>query len=135
MITPKSKLAALMDHGVLIGDIVDALAPAQSRTRGRTVVFATNVAHSIHIKDEFIKSGVKAEHIDGKTPKDERDEILARLVQWRSRTRQQLHGADRRLGHALCELLRAGTADEIAGPIPANGWPRACDHILARITL
>ena len=42
-------------------------------------MFATSVAHSIHLKDEFVKSGVKAEHIDGATPKDERDEILERL--------------------------------------------------------
>jgi DNA repair protein RadD len=37
------------------------------------------VAHSIHLRDEFIGSGVRAAHIDGKTPKDERDEILKRL--------------------------------------------------------
>ena len=68
-----------MDHGVLIGDIVThwhRLNP----DRRRTVVFATNVAHSIHIKEEFVRSDVKAEHIDGKTPKDERDAILARLA-------------------------------------------------------
>jgi DNA repair protein RadD len=44
------------------------------------VVFAVNVAHSVHIRDEFIKSGVKAEHIDETTPKDERDAALARLA-------------------------------------------------------
>jgi DNA repair protein RadD len=38
------------------------------------------VAHSIHIRDEFIKSGVRAEHLDGSTPKDERDAMLARLA-------------------------------------------------------
>ena len=42
-------------------------------------MFATSVAHSIHLKDEFVKSGVHAEHIDGQTPKPERDEILAKL--------------------------------------------------------
>ena len=75
----EEQLAQLMDHGVLIGDIVThwhRLNP----DRRRTVVFATNVAHSIHIKEEFVRSDVKAEHIDGKTPKDERDAILARLA-------------------------------------------------------
>jgi superfamily II DNA or RNA helicase len=43
-------------------------------------VFAVGVAHSIHLRDEFLKSGVKAEHIDGDTPKDERDAILQRLA-------------------------------------------------------
>ena len=47
---------------------------------GKTVCFATNVRHSIHIRDEFIASGVRAEHIDGTTPMDERDATLARLA-------------------------------------------------------
>jgi Helicase conserved C-terminal domain len=32
------------------------------------------------VRDEFIKSGVRAEHVDGWTPKSERDQILARLA-------------------------------------------------------
>jgi hypothetical protein len=48
--------------------------------RRKTVAFAVDVAHSIHIRDEFVKSGVRAEHLDGDTPKDERDAILARLA-------------------------------------------------------
>src|SRR5262249_20703546 len=46
----------------------------------RTVAFAVNVAHSLHLRDEFVKSGVHCEHLDGETPKDERDVILARLA-------------------------------------------------------
>ena len=46
----------------------------------KTVVFATSVAHSIHIRDEFLKAGVKAAHIDGTTPKPERDAILEQLA-------------------------------------------------------
>jgi DNA repair protein RadD len=34
----------------------------------------------VHVRDEFMKSGVRAEHVDGGTPKDERDAILARLA-------------------------------------------------------
>jgi superfamily II DNA or RNA helicase len=45
----------------------------------KTVAFACSVAHSIHIRDEFVRAGVRAEHIDGSTPKDQRDGILARL--------------------------------------------------------
>jgi superfamily II DNA or RNA helicase len=37
------------------------------------------VQHSIHLRDEFIKSGVRAEHLDGATPKDDRDRVLKRL--------------------------------------------------------
>jgi DNA repair protein RadD len=71
------ELAARVDRPELVGDIVTHW--HRHADRRKTVVFATSVAHSIHLKDEFCKSGVKAEHIDGKTPKDERDEILARL--------------------------------------------------------
>src|SRR5262249_26334 len=46
----------------------------------KTVCFATGVRHSVHLRDEFIKSGVRAEHIDGSTPKPERDATLARLA-------------------------------------------------------
>jgi superfamily II DNA or RNA helicase len=71
------ELADRVDRAELVGDIVThwhRLADGR-----KTVVFATNVAHSIHIRDEFVKSGVRAEHIDGYTPKDQRDEILKRL--------------------------------------------------------
>jgi DNA repair protein RadD len=34
----------------------------------------------MHIASEFRKAGIRAEHVDGATPKDERDAILARLA-------------------------------------------------------
>src|SRR5262249_47744570 len=43
------------------------------------VAFTVNVAHSIHLRDRFVECGVRAEHIDGSTPKPERDATLARL--------------------------------------------------------
>jgi DNA repair protein RadD len=72
-----SQLAARVNTDKLVGDIVSHW--LRLGERRKTVVFATNVAHSIHLKEEFGKAGVKAEHIDGKTPKDLRDDILARL--------------------------------------------------------
>jgi hypothetical protein len=38
------------------------------------------VAHSVHLRDEFRLAGVAAEHLDGKTPIEERDAILDRLA-------------------------------------------------------
>ena len=73
----ENQLADRMDKPQLVGDIITHWHRlAQNR---KTVVFATSVAHSIHICDEFIKSGVACEHIDGSTAKDERDAILRRL--------------------------------------------------------
>jgi len=74
----ESQLAERMDRAKLVGDIVTHW--LKYGERRRTVAFAINVGHSIHIRDEFIKAGVRAEHLDGETPKDERDAILARLA-------------------------------------------------------
>jgi superfamily II DNA or RNA helicase len=70
----EGQLAERMDRAGLIGDIVTHC------ERRKTVCFAVNVAHSLHIRDEFIKSGVPAEHVDGSMPKPDRDAALARLA-------------------------------------------------------
>ena len=74
----ETQLAQRMDRDDLVGDIVSHWHKFGGRRK--TVVFAVNVSHSVHIRDEFIKTGVRAEHIDGTTPKEERDAILARLA-------------------------------------------------------
>jgi superfamily II DNA or RNA helicase len=61
----------------LVGDIV-----AHWKQRGeglRTVVFAAGVKHSREIVAAFGAAGVHAEHLDGETPTETRDAILARL--------------------------------------------------------
>jgi superfamily II DNA or RNA helicase len=74
----ESQLAERMDRPKLVGDIVTHWHKYSERRK--TVCFATGVRHSVHLRDEFIKSGVRAEHIDGGTPKPERDASLARLA-------------------------------------------------------
>jgi superfamily II DNA or RNA helicase len=74
----ETQLAERMDRPKLVGDIVTHW--HKFGERRRTVCFAVSVNHSVHIRDEFIKSGVRAEHIDGSTPKPERDASLARLA-------------------------------------------------------
>jgi superfamily II DNA or RNA helicase len=74
----ESELAERMDKPKLIGNIVTHWHKYSERRR--TVCFATGVRHSIHLRDEFIKSGVRAEHIDGSTPETERDASLDRLA-------------------------------------------------------
>jgi DNA repair protein RadD len=74
----EKQLAERMDRAPLIGDIVTHW--HKFGERRKTICFAVSVAHSVHLKDEFIKSGVRCEHIDGSTPKDERDATLARLA-------------------------------------------------------
>ena len=58
----------------------DIIETWQKRAAGRrTVAFAVDVAHSHAITEAFCAAGVPAEHLDGTTPDDERDAILARL--------------------------------------------------------
>jgi superfamily II DNA or RNA helicase len=74
----ESQLAERMDTAKLIGDVVTHW--HKYGERRRTVAFAVNVAHSIHLCDEFVCSGVRAEHLDGATPIKDREAILARLA-------------------------------------------------------
>jgi superfamily II DNA or RNA helicase len=73
----ESQLAQRMDRDKLVGDIVTHwLKFGEGR---RTVAFACSVGHSIHIRDEFVRAGIRAEHLDGDTPIEDRAASLARL--------------------------------------------------------
>src|SRR5262249_1833958 len=74
----EAELAARMDDAKLIGDIVTHW--HRFGERRKTVAFAVNVAHSLHLCNEFVRANVRAEHLDGGTPDDERDATLARLA-------------------------------------------------------
>jgi DNA repair protein RadD len=77
----ESQLAERMNQAPLVGDIVEHW---HKHGEGRpTVCFATGVEHSVHIRNEFRRSNVLAEHIDGGTPADERDDILKGLANGR----------------------------------------------------
>jgi superfamily II DNA or RNA helicase len=73
-----TELSRRVNTDQLVGDIV--LEWLKRSDRRRTVGFAVDVAHSIHIRDELIKSGVRAEHLDGTTPQPDREAILSRLA-------------------------------------------------------
>jgi superfamily II DNA or RNA helicase len=73
-----NQLADRMNRDDLVGDIISTW--HKYGQRHKTLVFCVDVAHSIHVRDEFVRSGVRAEHLDGNTPKTERDEILQRLA-------------------------------------------------------
>lgn len=76
-------LATAVDQTGLVGNIVEHW----MRHGGdrQTVAFAVNVEHSRHIAQRFRDAGVAAEHLDGTTPTDERDAILARLERGETR--------------------------------------------------
>lgn len=73
----EQQLADALDRPDLIGNIVDHwLQLAHGRTTG---VFAINIEHSKHITGQFIARGIRAEHVDGTTPRHLRDQILRRF--------------------------------------------------------
>ena len=94
----ESQLADRMDVAKLVGDIVTHW--HKFGERRKTVAFAVNVAHSMHIRDEFVRSGVRCEHLDGETREGRARRHPGAARQRRNRGRQQLHGVDRGLGHA-----------------------------------
>lgn len=73
----EADMFARMANAKITGDIVDTW---KRRAGGRrTVCFAVNVEHSNIITDAFRAAGVAAEHLDGDTPRAQRDAILHRL--------------------------------------------------------
>lgn len=77
-----SDLDAVMNKPALVGDIVEHwLTHAATR---RTVVFATSIAHSVALAEQFVLNGVTAEHVDANTPQDERERIFERFASGRT---------------------------------------------------
>jgi DNA repair protein RadD len=71
-------LAQRMDKPKLVADIVSTW--FKHGDNRQTVVYATSVGHSVHIRDEFIHAGITCEHIDGKTLIAEREAALVRFA-------------------------------------------------------
>jgi DNA repair protein RadD len=70
-------LEGVMNRPQLVGDIVTHwLKHAGGR---RTVVFATSIAHSVALAQEFLNAGVAAEHVDANTTHDDRKAIFERF--------------------------------------------------------
>ena len=93
----ESELSERMNTAKLVGDMVEHWFRLNPERR-RTVVFAVDVKHSVHIRDEFRRADVLAEHIDGTTPVDERDRILAKLKTGEVEVVTNLSGTYRGLG-------------------------------------
>jgi DNA repair protein RadD len=75
----KKSLSQKMDQPKLIGDIV--MHWEKFADNRPTVVFATSIAHSKHIRNIFLNSNISAGHIDGEMDELEREEQLDLLHQ------------------------------------------------------
>ena len=70
----KSELAAAADRPTITGDAI-----REYRRRcpdARAIVFCTTIAHSEHVVAQFNAAGIRAAHVDGETPLEQRDEII-----------------------------------------------------------
>jgi len=71
----ETHLAGAVNNRELVGDITRTwLEKARDR---KTLVFAVNCAHSRAITDSFLAEGIKAVHLDFRTPREERETIIA----------------------------------------------------------
>lgn len=70
--------AKVLDKPKLIGDVVTHW---RKHALGmRTVGFACNVQHSLHMVEAFKAAGIPAAHLDGDTPKAERERIIKQFA-------------------------------------------------------
>lgn len=70
----KGALEQRMNRDKLVGNIIEEW---RKNSDGRaSVVFACGIQHSIHIRNEFRRIGVMAEHIDGSMEQSQRDDIM-----------------------------------------------------------
>lgn len=70
----KKEVQAAMDKTALVGDLVQ-----HWRELGEdrlTIGYASGVNHSLHCCEQFNAAGIKAAHIDAKTPLEERDDKI-----------------------------------------------------------
>lgn len=73
-----SELEAAVDRPTITGD---AIREYKKRCFGkRAIVFAVSIKHSNHIVESFRRAGIPAEHVDGETPKFERQCAMKRFA-------------------------------------------------------
>ena len=71
------QLAEKCDTAKITGDVIENwLKIAGGR---KTIIFAVNVKHSIHLRDAFRAVGVGADHLDARSSDDERDAVFERM--------------------------------------------------------
>ena len=74
----RQELSELVESKLVIGEVIDTwLELAQGK---RTVIFAVSTNHSQDIALEFCRRGIRAAHIDAKTPAKERERIFTEFA-------------------------------------------------------
>jgi hypothetical protein len=74
-----AELAEAVDTDERNGLIVKAY--KDHAARRRAIAFCVDVAHARHVAEAFVAAGLRADHVSGETPKDERRGLLERFHQ------------------------------------------------------
>lgn len=71
------EVSEAIEKAGILGDCVDHY---REKLEGKkAIVFCTKITHSIEMMNRFVAAGYKAEHLDGKTIKSEREAIIGRF--------------------------------------------------------
>lgn len=73
----QQQLEEVVNTRLVLGNMLETW---QKHASGRkTVVFGVSIEHSKAIAETFVEAGIPAEHLDGDTPDEEREDILKRF--------------------------------------------------------
>jgi DNA repair protein RadD len=106
----KSDLEALTDKPTITGS---AITEYKKLCPGATsLVFASTIAHSNHVSEEFNNAGIPARHVDANTPRDEREASIRDLREGRLRVicNVDLFGEGIDLPGLVCTIMLRPTA-------------------------
>lgn len=70
----QSEVTSIIDKPGITGDVIQHY--KRFCYGKRAVVFCVSIAHSSHVVEQFNAAGIKAAHVDGETPQEERDEKI-----------------------------------------------------------
>lgn len=71
------QLEKALDQRKPVGDVIENW--ARICPDRPTIVFAAGVRHSMHLRDEFVRAGVRAVHVDGEMSREDRDRAISGL--------------------------------------------------------
>lgn len=130
----KKQLGERVDKPKLVGDILENWQRLASDRQ--TIIFATNVKHSKHIRDRFRAYGVTIEHIDAHTDDEERQRIYSGFesgdIQIITNVGVCCEGSDLPVASCICvakPTLQIGRWIQMAGR-GARPYPGKKDYLL-----
>ena len=119
----EAQLAERMDRPKLVGDIVTHWHKYGERRKTVALCRQRRALHPPPRRVHQVRRARRAYRRHRRPSPSAMQRCAARIR--RDRARDQLHGADRRLGHARGRLLHPGAADQEDGPLSADDRPRA----------